>query len=154
LTKVGIRVDASKALARMSNLREERPKELDDAAEEMMHEAESNTVDALRQNDSVASQTGIRSLNVRKDGIAEYSLLGRSYLHLLETGTRPHTPEVTRRLEIWAEQEGWAIPDIVEHIEEHGTEAQEPPWTDIAYDHFVKTIPQKVSAHVRREIKF
>jgi len=152
LTKVGIRIDASRALARMDNLREELPKQLDDAAEEMMNEAQENSIDALRQNDSVASQTGIRSLNVIKDGIAECSLLGRSYLHLLETGTRPHTPEVTRRLEIWAEQEGWAIPDIVDHIEEHGTEPN--PWKKLAYNHFIKTIPQKVSAHVRREIKF
>jgi len=147
-----VEIHADSAIRRLKDLRQEMSKELDDAAEQITETGAQKAERALRRQGSVSTETGVNSLRSYRIGDHHYATIGRTYLHYVDSGTPPHTPDIDVRLITWASQEGWTVSGIVEHIEEEGTRAH--PWIETAFDPIVKTIPSRVAAHARRNVTY
>lgn len=155
MVRAGIEVDASNALKNLKRLEEQARKSTFEAAEESVEDGEDNARQQLHRQGSVASGTGVNSLDARRISKSRYGVVGVDYLIPLDTGTAPHTPEINTRLIIWASQEGWKVSEIVEHIEEEGTKPmpRNESWRKIAFDPVIKQLPGKVTKKLRRNVK-
>lgn len=154
---VRVEADASNALRRLTKLEKEMTKETDNAAEEISKDAAERGKRQLLmgRSKSFATGTGYNSIKPRMIADHEHAVVGRGYLKLVDSGTKPHAPDVNQRLKVWASQEGWDLygPNgIVEHIKEEGTDPH--PWIDKAFDPVVKTMPTRVVRYVSRRIDF
>jgi len=147
-----VKADATRAIERMRTLEEQLEEEIDDGIERVAEDGVRRGQRQLRSSESVATGTGVSSLDTDKIGEHHYAVKGRSYLKLVDKGTDPHTPEINNRLIVWASQEGWLIDDIVEHIEEEGTDPN--AWIEKAFDSLTKTADKKVAAHLRLNVDF
>lgn len=149
-----VSADASDAVKDLKVLEEQLEVAIPEAVEEEGGEKAKENVKKIFRNKtsppSSASGQAMRSLTVNKKGNRQIQLLGNAYLDLVETGTDPHTPDVSERLRIWADQEGWEVSEIVDHIERRGTRPH--LFKEDAFDRVVKLLPKRVAAHVRRSV--
>lgn len=158
MVQTRIDVDGSDAIQKLGRIEEKMPEVIDSAVSEASSEAESNARDQLTRQGSVATGTGIDSLqstiiNSRQSRIV-YGVQGRTYLKAVDEGTAPHTPEQNRRLRVWAEQNGFTLREITEHIEEEGTNPRPEgaSWREIALHPAGRKLPAKVASKARRNI--
>lgn len=149
---ISLDVDDDNAIKQLRKLQSDLNEEVDNVADNIAEEGVENARDALVTQGSVATETGIKSLRAERMGKHHYATVGRTYLKYVDKGTKPHTPDIDYRLIAWASQEGWTVSGIVDHIEEEGTDPH--PWIERAFNPLVKTIPDKVSLHVRRTVRF
>jgi len=145
-----IDVSSDEAARGLESITRQVEKEVDNAAERITELGVDSAKKQLVRNRSVASETGIRSLKSEKIDDNHYAVKGRSYLKLVDSGTKPHTPDINTRLIIWASQEGWTVSEIVNHIEEEGTKPHE--WMEPAFDPLVKTVSSRVAQHLERNV--
>lgn len=147
---IRVSADAGGALNDLRNLEEQVRDGADLGAKKAASSSEDEAERALRNKGSVATGQGVQSLHSKKNGDHEYVLKGNFYLKLVHFGTKPHTPEINKRLKVWADQHGWELDEIVSHIEDQGTNANE--WMFKAFDNMDKITKRKVTAEIRRNV--
>lgn len=149
---VDVEIHADRAINQLKQLEESIRLESDGAVREMSEQAAQNAVDTLLDNSSVATETGIRSLEGKRMGKRHYATVGRHYLKYVDEGTQPHEPEINYRFVRWAQQEGWNIAELSSHIEDEGTKPH--AWMANSFDPVIKKAPETFVTYLRRNVNF
>jgi len=149
-----VEIDTSAAIKQLRRKEAELRSSIDKSLEQAADKGMENARTQLFRQGSVATETGVRSIEAENMGDFEYMVKGRSYLVAVDEGTKPHTPDTNIRLIEWAKQEGWNVIDLIEHIEQEGTKPHpaNASWRRIAFEPVIESLPQKIAEDAGRRI--
>lgn len=124
-------IEIKDAIKVMEGLRDNLEETSDEIARDTADMFIRDSKQKMRSNDSVETETGIKSLEKERLGDGKYGVKGAAYLEALDRGTEPHKPDTSsQRFISWAESNGFTPQELANIIMAKGTEGHE--WIDDA----------------------
>jgi len=125
-------------------------KAMEDAAEDAGDKFIRDSIQTMRQNDSVETSTGIRSFRNRDMGGGERGVFAASYLEALDRGiSKGHRPDISSpRFQIWARSNGFTPAGLGNVIKAQGTKPH--PWYTQSVKRTRTRIPGLINLQVEK----